>query len=423
MGIYKGGKVKKLRGYGMADLEENVPVRTNSLFEICSITKQFTATSLLLLAQDGKLNLEDPILKYLPELPKTWTDISIREVMQHVSGMRDSSFNNEFVADPYKHLASMPIPKPKEAWSYSNMGYWFLGRVIEKASGLSYFDFLQKRIFNPLGMKDTHPNTPGPLIERRARGYGWDPKAKQNVNEPILTDDLGYSAGGIISTANDLNIWSEALKHGSILSAASRSQMLSPARLDGGDAAYAEGMSSIGYGLGVFLSGTAAHRVEKHSGGWADASAQLTRFLDDDLTVVVLCNEGGWQERAWVGEEIGRFFIKGFHLPSWNPVSDPDPAVLQHLREFNDSVIKKQANVSLVTDALAKEINTSPDLASTQAKALNLSGAQFVQKIPQAKVNLYLYRLTAQDPQLLRVDLDANGKISNYDIYPLPLVK
>lgn len=421
IGVYEAGRPKTVRAYGFADLEQGVPVRDNTLFEICSITKQFTAASILMLAQDGKLGLDDPLIQYVPELPRSWADVTIREVMQHVSGMRDNVYDEEFTRCPFAaailRLSSQTPPKPKQDWSYCNMGYWFLGKVIQNASGLPYYSFLQQRIFEPLGMMSTHPNTQGALVPGRARGYAWDPVSKMNVNASMLNDVLGFGHGGLVSNADDLNRWSEALKNGSLLNAGSRAQMLTPALLEGGDTAYPEGMGSLGYGLGVFLGGSPAHRVEKHSGSWRDASAQLTRFLDDDLTVVVLTNEGGWDERPWIGEEIGSFFLSGIQLPEWKVAPDPDPTILAHVLSLAESVARGEPDLSLASASFWLELSNDPQAWSTGMK---LRGAQFVQRIPQGKHTIWLYLVPGSTAQLLQVEEDSDGRIAAMSSSAMP---
>lgn len=421
--VYRHGRATKVGTYGLADIEQRVPVKRNTIFEVCSITKQFTATSILLLQEDGKLSLDDKVAKFIPELPKTWTDITLRQLLQHISGLSDDVMNDEFgngsMEKQLKMLTTLPTPTPNQAWSYCNTGYWLLGKVIEKASGTSYYTFLQKRIFDPLGMKDTHPNYQKMVIPNRARGYGWDPTTKQNVNETMLTDLLGFGDGGLISTVDDLNLWSEALKHNKVLKPDSRKLMLAPAQLEGGDIGWAEGMSSNGYGLGVFLSGTPEHRVEKHSGGWIDASAQLTRFLDDDVTVVVLTNAGGWAERPWVGEELGALYVKNFHLPDWKSTTT-DSEFHATLTKFIEAGVAKKVDASVTSDALAKQMTAAPDALAAFLKPLDPKSLQLVQKIPQGKRTLYLYRTSPSS--ILCIERDASGKINDLTPVAIPTI-
>ena len=418
IGVFRHGRAIKIGTYGYADLEQKTPVRRNTIFEICSITKQFTAAAILLLAEDGRLNLDDPITRHLRELPDSWSPVTIRSLLQHTSGINDEAFDFNFpensFADAIRKVTKR-VPHPFQRWQYSNMGYWLLANLVSRSSGKPYFEFLQERIFKPLRMNDTHPNSEEKIIERRARGYRWNPALKAEMNAPMLTDKIGSGAGGLISTIDDLNVWSESLKRGTLLKPASRREMLRPARLSGGDVAWPDGMSSAGYGLGVFLSGTARHRVEKHSGGWADASAQLTRFLDDDLTVVVLTNFGGWDARPFIGEVIATAYIKGYTGPGWVAAEDPDPAVLRDALSVAASFRTKSPRLDRLTEAYRKDSTKSLE----EWQQATISELQFVQRIPQGERTVFLYRDIKRKLIFILVH-DADGKIDGLTVFGMP---
>lgn len=419
VGVYRHGKPNKVAAYGFADLENNVKVRKDSIFEICSITKQFTAAAILLLAEDGKLKLDDPVSRYIAEWPKSWASVTLRQLLNHTSGLNDDryDFAAPTIKDSVKAMESNLIVPPGQVWEYCNFGYMAAGRVIENASGKPYYTFLQERIFGPLGMADTHPNDTVAVTPRRVRGYGWE--GKGYVNRPWLTAEQGLGDGGLISTVDDLNKWSEALKHGRILKPGSRAEMLEPGKLVSGDVAWPEGMG-YGYGLGVFLAGTPDHRVEKHSGGWADASAQLTRYLDDDLTVIVLTNYGGWAERPWVGQSIARLVNPKLALPSYEAKADPDPAKVEVLRKFIVELGARRIPKDLVSERFAWQLSQNIDGAASSLKELDPSGLRFVEKIPQAAGAIYLYRLEKPEPTLFYLRFDGSGKLAAMDSFPVP---
>lgn len=416
--VYRGGKAQKVGTYGFAELENRVPVRRESVFEICSITKQFTCAAILLLAEDGKVALDDTLGKFFPDCPATWSAITLRQMMQHTSGVNDDlfSFDSLSLAWPafFKKVADTKLLPPGEAWEYSNMCYWLLGKVIEKASGKPYYAFLKARIFTPLGMKHTGPNTKAAVVPNRVRGYTWNEKGKANVNADMITDVMGLGAGGLISTVDDLNTWSEALKHGRLLKPASRALMLEPGRLKSGQVAW-NSIGEGGYGLGVFLSGTPGHRIEKHSGGWMDASAQLTRFLDDNVTVVVLTNFGGWQERPWAGEMVARHVIKGFRLVKWPVAADPEPERLKMLGEILASVAKKTVPMDRVSDRLGKAIEADIEPYQEAFKVIRPEKMRFVRRIKQGDRRVFLYRLDGKQPQIVAVAFSADGKLDSID--------
>jgi D-alanyl-D-alanine carboxypeptidase len=326
LGIYRGGRPVKVAVYGMADLEQSVPVKRDSRFEIASITKQFTAVLTLLLVQDGKLSLDDRLTRFYPSAPGGWANVRIRELLTHTSGLSDRIFDLNPTTSKWPDLLldlqkSGSQEAPSTCWRYNNSAYYLLGKILEKVARQSLWDQMAARIWTPLGMTQTSANTES-VMPNRVRGYRWDGQGYANAQ--ALYEPIGGGAGGIVSTPDDLNRWSEALKQNKLLSAKSRAEMLTMARLKSGEIAWPD--CSDGYGLGVFLRTVDGKRIEKHSGGWDDCSAQLTRFLDDDLTVVLLTNRGLVDQRPWLGEAIGELVLKRSLLPDNGGRMDPNSA-------------------------------------------------------------------------------------------------
>ena len=177
--ILRDGKVVKTAAYGLASLELNVPVNPETVFEIGSITKQFTAADILLLAQEGKLSVDDNISKYLTDTPEAWRTVTIRHLLTHTSGIKSYTGLDGFQL--WRHLTqaqfiqaigAQPMEfQPGESWKYCNTGFNLLGYIIEKVSGMSYWDFTSRRIFQPLGMHATTGRLPRQIIRNRAAGY------------------------------------------------------------------------------------------------------------------------------------------------------------------------------------------------------------------------------------------------------------
>ena len=415
IGVYRHGKPVKTGAYGFADLENSVPVKRNSIFEICSITKQFTAAAVLLLAEDGKLTLDDPVSKHITDWPKPWQSVTIRQLLNHTSGINDDLYGDWEKPLPEVLKLMMPtttVPAD-QVWEYSNFCYMIAGQIVGKVSGKGYYEFLQQRIFDRLGMKDTHPNNTHSVVPHRVRGYSWT--GKSHENQPWLSQELGLGDGGLLSTMDDLNIWSEALKHDRLLKPASRAIMLTPGKV-GGDSAWPEGMGN-GYGLGVILAGTPQCRIEKHSGGWADASAQLTRLLEDDTTVVVLTNFGGWGERMYIGEAIAELISPNKYLPRWDVQPNPEPARLKAIETIFASVVRKLDLKDLVTERMAKGLTSD---GTTEAfKKLDVRKFQFVKRVPQGSSNIYVYRNPGETDEIQWFLFDATGKLANLGSFPI----
>jgi CubicO group peptidase (beta-lactamase class C family) len=217
--VAQNGKVLLDKGYGFANLEWDVPNTPTTKFRLGSITKQFTAASILLLEERGKLKVEDPVKKYMPNAPATWDKITIFHLLTHTSGI--PSFTG--FSDYESHEAQAMTPgklvewfrdkplefEPGTKWNYSNSGYVLLGYLIEKISGESYSDFVQQNIFTPLGMKDSGYDSNSAIIAHRAAGY--TPGKSNPVNAGFVHMSIPFSAGALYSTTEDLLRWEQGL--------------------------------------------------------------------------------------------------------------------------------------------------------------------------------------------------------------------
>ena len=422
VGVYKYGKPVEIVTRGYANLETKSKVRRQTVFEICSITKQFTAAAVLLLVQDGRMVLDDPISKYLNGIPRSWSGVTIRRLLDHTAGVPDRVFADGLTELPLpaaiKKLTSYPLLyAPGERWFYNNSGYWLVGHAIERASGEKFFDFLSHRIFIPLGMSHTFPNCVSRVMQGRARGYAWNGKEFENASP--LSDEVGYAAGGLVSTIDDLNIWSKALDDGKLLSAKSRSEMVSPATLSCGEKAwnYAGG----GYGLGVFVGSANGRAVEKHSGGWDDASCQLARFPDDGLTVVVLTNVGGYEQRSFVGERIGHLFDSKIKVPQWKGLHRSDSLSSSYVRRLVTDLVKdKVASDGLLTEACRQDILSDHEHLVEKAKSGGLRTLELADRIPQGDTTVYLYRATLKRPLMALIAVTKDKKVADFQLLEPP---
>jgi CubicO group peptidase (beta-lactamase class C family) len=285
--VARGGDVLFSKGYGMANLEWDIPNSPSTKFRLGSVTKQFTAASILLLEERGKLKVEDPVKKYMPDAPAAWDKITIFHVLTHTSGIPsftgfpDYKQTEPFETTPEKLVARFrdkPLDfQPGEKWSYSNSGYVLLGYLIEKISGQSYATFVQENIFTPLGMKDSGYDSNSKIIPHRAAGYTSGEGGP--VNAGFIHMSIPFSAGSLYSTTEDLLRWERGLFGGKVLSAASLQKMTTPFKED-----YA-------FGLGVHTTG--GHKMIDHGGGIEGFNTHLAYYPDDQLTVVVLGNLNG----------------------------------------------------------------------------------------------------------------------------------
>ncbi|MCX6552170.1 MAG: serine hydrolase [Acidobacteria bacterium] len=292
--VVKEGRVVFRKAYGLANVELNVPMRPEHVLALASLTKQFTAAGILKLAEDGKLSVNDDITRFLPDYPTHGAAITIEHLLTHTSGLSSLSETSDLRAvaaqegklidvlpDWVKDLP--PDAAPGETWAYSNWGYNLLGAIIEQASGLSYGEYLQQRIFAPLGMTHTYYTDRRRLIPARATGYEKQGDAVVNILPSRGRIFHPGGAGGLSSTVDDLATWDAALAGGSVLSKASTDRMFTSYRLKDG--------TVTNYGYGWDLGTYAGHVVQEHAGGTTGFQSYIVRVPDAQVFVAILSNQ------------------------------------------------------------------------------------------------------------------------------------
>jgi CubicO group peptidase (beta-lactamase class C family) len=275
------------KGYGYANLEWDIANTPSTKFRLGSITKQFTAASILLLAERGKLKLDDPLKQYMPDAPASWDRITIFNLLTHTSGIPNFTalpqykalqVNDASVLKTIGEVRDKPLDFfPGEKMSYSNSGYIVLGYVIEKISDVTYEQFVQDNIFTPLGMQDSGYDSNTALIPRRASGYMPSPKGPLNAG--YIHMSIPHAAGALYSTTEDLLRWEQALFGGKIVSSESLRKMTTPFKNN--------------YALGVTVQTTSGKTVIQHGGGIDGFNTFLAYYPDDKLMVAVLANING----------------------------------------------------------------------------------------------------------------------------------
>jgi len=304
------GKVVLLRGYGVANVEHGVRVIPQTVFQSGSIGKQFTAMAVMILIEEKKLGLDDLISKYL-DVPDAWSAITVRHLLTHTSGLGDYpekfSLQQDYTEDELlKMIMAQPIAfAPGEKWSYSNLGYVTLGVLIHKVSGEFWGDFLQQRVFAPLGMKHTTVINEADIIPNRAAGYVLKNTALEN--QQWVSPTVNNTAdGSLYFTVEDLAKWDETLETRKLISRASYEQMWTPVKLNSGTTA------PYGFGWRIAKSDS-GHVVLEHGGAWQGFASYIVRYPDDRLSVAVLCNRAG-ASASYIAKRIA-----GFHVPSVAP--------------------------------------------------------------------------------------------------------
>lgn|GEM_PF-849827 len=310
--VIKNGEIAKMQGYGSANLEHDVPVTPDTVFELASVTKQFTATAIMKLVEEGKIMLDHPIMKYLPRSPRKWNGITVRHLLTHTAGL--PGLHDGFASLPdkrdyttaemFKSATEDPISfAPGAKYQYSDVGYFLLGMIIEKASGQRYKDFLAERFFKPLGMTSTSVDDQWAVLKNRAAGYTIHDDQIVNIRRVAQVELPSHY--GVFSTVRDLVKWDNALATGKVVKEFILLVMWTPVKLKNG--------SFYPYGFGWELGEEDGHRTIFH-GGYT--GTEYTRFPDDKLTVIVLTNlgldRGDEPVDSWgLTNEVARRYLSG----------------------------------------------------------------------------------------------------------------
>jgi CubicO group peptidase (beta-lactamase class C family) len=295
LGVYRGGQIIYEKGYGLANIEENVPISPKSVFDIGSTSKQFTATSILLLEKEGKLSVDDDVHKYIPELPDYGKKITILNLLNHTSGLRDyltlfeiAGVNGDGVTTDEDALALIVRQKglnfaPGSEYLYSNTGFFLLSLIVERVSGKTLREFAAENIFLPLQMTHTqYRDNHRSLVPERAMAYD------ENEKKDGFTLDVSYfeqtGDGAVHTTVEDLLKWDENFYSGQVGGKILLAELQETAKLNDG--------KRLNYAKGIVVSEYRGLKIVSHGGSWGGYRAQLMRFPDQHFSVATLCNLG-----------------------------------------------------------------------------------------------------------------------------------
>ena len=307
--VVRDGNIIRAQGFGVSNLEHQVPVKPETVFQSGSMGKQFTATAVMMLVEERKIGLDDPVTKYLKDAPATWNRISVRQLLSHTAGLTDYpetfNFRADYTEDQLlKIIFSIPLAfAPGTKWSYSNLGYATLGILIHKVTGEFYGDFLQQRIFHPLGMRTTRIINEADIIPNRAAGYRL--VKGELKNQEWVSPTVNTTAdGSLYFSILDLAKWDAALYTDKLLKRSSLDQMWTPAKLNNGSP------NSDHYGFGWYITNDHGHHVVGHSGAWQGFKTHISRYVDDKLTIVVLANLAGADPRR-ISDHVAELYLSG----------------------------------------------------------------------------------------------------------------
>lgn len=423
LAVVQDGKIIKAKGYGYADLEFNAPVTPETIFESGSIGKQFTATAVMMLVEEGKIGLEDKITKYFPDAPPSWNGITIRNLLSHESGIKnytgegDVDFRKDYTEDQLLKLAEKPPLDfaPGTDWNYSNTGFIVLGMLIHKVTGEFYGDFLHQRIFAPLEMK-TRIISESDIIPNRASGYKL--VKGQWKNQDWVSPTLNTTAdGSLYFTTLDLAKWDAALYTTKLLKQSSLDEMWTVQKYTAGPNA---GKPNKGnYGFGWEITSVNGHRLMSHDGAWQGFTTAICRYVNDKLTAIVLTNLDSEHSNP---DRIART-VAGFYVPAVapppppKPIEDKEPNVTALLQ----SVVAQMEAGTLDLSAFAPQQQGS--LTEERQRRMrdflldkgSLQKLELLSRTEQNGTRAYTYRAHFDYATLtLLMRLDGNGKVAGF---------
>jgi CubicO group peptidase (beta-lactamase class C family) len=329
--VVRKGEVIKARGYGEANVEHRVPVKPETLFQSGSLGKMFTAAAVMLLAEEGRVGLDDSVRRHLPDAPPSWEAITIRHLLTHTSGIPDYTpgtidFRRDYSDGELRRIAYALKPefRPGSRWSYSNTAYDLLGLIVGRVSGRFYGDLLQERVFGPLGMKTAQVISEEKIVPNRAAGYRLAEGELRN-QEWVAPGLNTLASGSLYLSILDWIAWERGVRSGAILKPESWEEVYEPVRLNSG--------RTYPYGFGWSLEDIAGRRVREHGGSWQGFQTRLRRYLDEDLTIVVLANLAQARTEPLV-DGIAAIVDPALACLEPTPLPDAEPRVTERLRKL-----------------------------------------------------------------------------------------
>ena len=412
LAVMRAGRIVKAKGYGLSNVELDVPVTPESIFQSGSVGKQFTATAVMMLVEEDRVGLDDRIPKYFPEAPEAWDKIAVRHLLTHTSGLKDYTdkdwdYRRDYTEDDIlKRIQALPVEfAPGEKWSYSNSGYVLLGILIHRVTGKFYGDFLRERIFGPLGMTTTRIISEQDIIPHRSAGYRL---AKGELkNQEWVAPTLNTTAdGSLYFTVLDLAKWDAALYTEKLIKRSSLDEMWTPVRLNGG--------KTYPYGFGWAVKEMNGHRLIEHGGAWQGFTTAISRYPDDKLTVVALTNLDSRHSRPM--EIIHK--VAGLYEPALTPppppppIEDKEPEVTNLFRDLLHRVSEGKADPAAFTEEARKV--WFPDKIKELQEGLEDLGQprriDLLERKEDAGMRSYRYRLTFEDGRMFSLVLKLTGK-------------
>lgn len=415
--IVRGGAVMKARGYGYANVEHEVPVTRETMFQSGSLGKQFTAAAVMLQVEDGKLSLSDPITRFFPDAPAPWKPITVRHLLTHTSGIPDYTtdafdYRRDYTEEDITKMAyALPLEFPAGSrWNYSNTGYVLLGIIVHKVSGQFYGDVLTSRVFAPLGMKTARVISEADIVAHRAAGYRLEDGALKN--QEWVAPTLNTTAdGALYLSLDDMIAWDAGIRGRRVLREGSWNEIFTPVRLNSG--------KTYPYGFGWELTERAGQPVQEHGGAWQGFESYFARFLGDDLSIVVFANSAE-ADTERICDGVAALVDPALTVPTPHPIEDREPQVTARVKQ-----LVEQARTGRLSPAQFAYVRAGffPGTAKAYAERLQALGAlervTLLNRIELGDDRAYTYRLEFAGgvTKILRLALAPDDRIAVFSIF------
>jgi len=421
LGVYRNGEIVKGQGYGFANVELEAPVKPQTIFQSGSVGKQFTATGIMMLAEEGKVGLDDPITKYFPDGPAFWKEIKVRNLLSHTSGLAEYESDAQtgpsgpfylrldFTEDELlKKIEALPREfGAGEQWNYRNTNYVLLGFLIHKVTGKFYGDYLGERIFKPLGMTATRIISEADIVPQRAAGYRLV-KGELKNQEWVSQSFNSTADGALYFNILDLAKWDAALYTEKLIKKSSLDQMWTVMKLNDGKP------NKANYGFGWGITRVNGHKLIQHGGAWQGFTTYIARYVDDKLTVVVLTNLDAARPGK-IAHNVAGLYIPEVRPPERKPIEDKDPEVTALLRDTLQKITDGKADPEAFTPDLRKELFPERILAiGEELKAQGpVKSLDLVERKAEQGNRAYTYRLVYADSTFfITLQLTGQNKIA-----------
>lgn len=415
--IVKDGKVLLAKGYGQANVEHQVPVTPDTIFQSGSVGKQFTAAAVMLMVEQGNLMLDDALTKFFPDAPTHWGGIKVRHLLTHTSGIPDYTggsidYRKDHSEEDLLRMAYALKPEfaPGARWNYSNTAYVLLGILVGKASGTFYGDVLRERVFKPLGMKTARVISERDIVPNRAAGYTLDDGELKN--QDWVAPTLNTTAdGSLYLSLRDLIAWDAGVRERRVLKPESWQMVLSPVALNSG--------KTYPYGFGWSVDTINGRRVEAHGGSWQGFQTFIGRFPDDELSVIVLTNLAQ-AEPVEIAEKVVELFDPSLVPAPLKPIEDANPAMQARVRQL----IEFARTGKLTPEEFGYvRVGFFPRATERFAQLLKQAGALKSMALLESRDlgddRVYTYDLSFEKQVLrLRLAIAPDNKVAAFDLRP-----